>query len=89
MGIQLSTEDYLFMKYRALVVQLDDVCQDYYPHLTKKVVYERANKQEFPFPCFRLDGSQKSPYFVHISELAVMINKRHEMALKDYATFHR
>jgi hypothetical protein len=50
---------------------------------------ERACKQEFLFPCFRLDKSQKSPYFVHISELAVCINQRHETAKKDYATFHR
>jgi len=50
---------------------------------------ERACKQKFPFPCFRLDKSQKSPYFVHISELAVCINQRHETAKKDYATFHR
>ena len=56
---------------------------------THLVMNERACKQEFPFPCFRLDKSQKSPYFVHISELAVCINQRHETAKKDYATFHR
>mgnify|MGYP003467126007 FL=1 len=56
---------------------------------THPVMNERACKQEFPFPCFRLDKSQKSPYFVHISELAVCINQLHETAKKDYATFHR
>ena len=86
---ELKTEDYLFMRYKALVVQLEDVCKDYYHNITKKVMNERACKQEFPFPCFRLDKSQKSPYFVHISELAVCINQRHETAKKDYATFHR
>lgn len=84
-----TIEDYLFLKYKTLVIQLDDVCKEYYPHLTKKVIYERASKQEFPFSCFRLDRSQKSPYFVHIRELAVLFNQKYEIAKKDYATLHR
>jgi len=30
---ELKTEDYLFMRYKALVVQLEDVCKDYISEL--------------------------------------------------------
>ncbi|WP_332604738.1 pyocin activator PrtN family protein [Acinetobacter sp. ESBL14] len=90
MGVpEFSTEDYLFMRYRSIVVKLDDLCSDYYPHLQKKVINEKASKQDFPFPCFKLDGSQKSPWFVHLNEFANALDKRHELALKDFSTLHR
>lgn len=34
-ALQLSTSDYLFMRYRSTTVKLDDVVKDYYPHLSK------------------------------------------------------
>jgi hypothetical protein len=48
-AIQLSTSDYLFMRYRSMTVLLDEVVKDYYPHLSKVKVLEKARNQEFPF----------------------------------------
>ncbi|MEK5765253.1 pyocin activator PrtN family protein, partial [Acinetobacter junii] len=68
-AFQLKTADYLFMKYRSMTVLLDEIVRDYYPHLSKIKVLEKARNQEFPFSCFKLDKSQKAPYFVHIQDL--------------------
>lgn len=80
--MNLSTADYLFMKYKKLAVPLLEVVNDYYPHLSKAKMMERARQQEFPFTCFRLDGSQKAPYFVHINELAKLFDEQYLDASK-------
>lgn len=66
----LKTIDYLFLKYRTLHIKLEDITKEFYPHLCKEKVLERARQKKFPFACFRFDDSQKSPFFVHIHELA-------------------
>ncbi|MCY6413299.1 MULTISPECIES: pyocin activator PrtN family protein [Acinetobacter] len=88
-AIQLSTSDYLFMKYRSMTVLLDEVVREYYPHLSKVKVLEKARNQEFPFSCFKLDKSQKAPYFVHVQDLAKVLDQQYTLAHQDHVTFHR
>ena len=88
-AIQLSTSDYLFMKYRSMTVLLDEVVKDYYPHLSKVKVLEKARNQEFPFSCFKLDKSQKAPYFVHIKDLAHVLDLQYKYANQDHVTLHQ
>lgn len=42
---------------------------------------------DFPFVCYKLDESQKSPYLVDIIDLAFVLNKRYEEHAKEYETF--
>lgn len=88
-AIQLSTSDYLFMKYRSMTVLLDEVVKDYYPHLSKVKVLEKARNQEFPFSCFKLDKSQKAPYFVHIQDLAKVLDQSYTLAHQDHINLHQ
>ncbi|WP_087542847.1 pyocin activator PrtN family protein [Acinetobacter sp. WCHA29] len=88
-AIQLSTSDYLFMKYRSMTVLLDEVVKDYYPHLSKVKVLEKARNQEFPFSCFKLDKSQKAPYFVHIQDLAKVLDQNYTLAHQDHINLHQ
>ncbi|ENW98659.1 hypothetical protein F900_02742 [Acinetobacter modestus] len=88
-AIQLSTSDYLFMRYRSMTVLLDEVVKDYYPHLSKVKVLEKARKQEFPFSCFKLDKSQKAPYFVHIQDLAKVLDQNYTFAHQDHINLHQ
>ena len=80
--MKFSTIDYLFMKHKKLAVPLLEVVNDYYPHLSKAKMLVRARQQEFPFTCFRLESSQKAPYFVHINELANLFDKQYLDASK-------
>ncbi|MDO4700909.1 MAG: pyocin activator PrtN family protein [Moraxella sp.] len=70
MTAKISIQDYLFLQFGKLVVELREVCQTYYPHLNLSQINKKVSVQGFPFPCFLLAESQKSPYFVHIGEQA-------------------
>ncbi|MFX6761093.1 pyocin activator PrtN family protein [Acinetobacter baumannii] len=90
MGIfQLTTADYLFMKYRSMTVELMTIVSDYYPHLSKAKMLEKARNQDFPFSCFRLDKSQKAPYFVHVKDLAHVLDQQYKFANQDHVTLHQ
>jgi len=55
---RLNTADYLFLKFKSTFIKLEDVSKEYYPHLCKEKVLEKARQQKFPFTCFRIDESQ-------------------------------
>jgi len=88
-ALKIETFDYLFMKYRTLVVDLMTVVNDYYPHLSKAEALRKANNQEFPFSVFKLDKSKRAPFLVHVKDLADVLDKQYSEASKDFATFHR
>lgn len=90
MGVfQLTTTDYLFMKYRTMTVELITVVKEYYPHLSKAEALRKANNQEFPFSVFKIDTSKRAPFLVHIKDLADILDKKYSEAAKDFATFHQ
>lgn len=66
----INFSDYLFIQFRTLTPTLEDVCKTYYPRLSREKILEKARKAEFPFPCYRLDPSQKATYFVNLFELS-------------------
>lgn len=84
---KMNLSDYLFMQFKTMTPTLEQVGAMYYPHLSKAKLLEKARKMEFPFVCFKLDESQKSPYLVDIIDLAFVLNKRYEEQAKEYATF--
>ena len=86
---QLNTNDYLFMKYRSMTVELMTIVSDYFPHLSKAEALRKANSQEFPFSVFKLDQSKRAPFLVHVKDLADVLDTESTKAAQDYATFHR
>lgn len=87
-NLHLNLTDYLFLQFRTVNPTLNAVVAIYYPHLSKAKVLEKARKQEFPFACFRIDDSQKSPYIVDITDLAYVLESNYQNAVKDYEAFH-
>jgi len=89
-AMQFSTYDYLFLKYRSVVVKLVDIADDYYPALKKTTLNKMATENDFPFPVFKMDQkSRTAPYFVNIKDLAEVLDRQYQEASKDYATFHQ
>ncbi|ENX51455.1 MULTISPECIES: pyocin activator PrtN family protein [Acinetobacter] len=74
MVIDLTTRDYLFLKYRSVHIKLEDVVKEYYPNLSKENMLARAREKRFPFTCYRIDESQKGAFFVNLQELAEAID---------------
>lgn len=73
----------LVARYKKPVILLEEAIMDYLPHLTIDAANRRANKQTLPFPVFRGD-SNKSPWLVNISDLAIFLEKRRDQAAKDW-----
>lgn len=88
-AFQMSTNEYLFIKYRSMTVELMAVVADYYPHLSKAEALRKANNQEFPFSVFKIDQSKRAPFLVHVKDLADILDKKYSEASKDFATFHQ
>lgn len=76
--MQIPTANFLLFKYGGCTIPLTEIVKDYYPHLSKAKMMEKARLQAFPFTCFRLDSSQKAPYFVHINDLAKFFDKKYQ-----------
>ena len=62
-------------------------CDVYYPHLSRAKRLEKARNMEFPFLCYRLDESQKSPYLVDIFDLAFVLENRYKAQLEEFKKF--
>ncbi|OJU54507.1 MAG: hypothetical protein BGN93_05560 [Acinetobacter sp. 39-4] len=80
----LNTVDYLFLKFRANLIKLDDVSKEYSLHLCKEKVLEKVRLQKFPFVCFRIDESPKGPFFVEITELAKAFDEIYRNSYKAF-----
>uniref|UniRef100_UPI003FCC78B7 pyocin activator PrtN family protein n=1 Tax=Acinetobacter sp. TaxID=472 RepID=UPI003FCC78B7 len=75
------------MQFKTITPSLDQVCDVYYPHLSRAKRLEKARNLEFPFFCFRIDDSQKSPYLVDILDLAFFLEKRYQAQHEDSKKF--
>lgn len=85
--VKMNLSDYLFMQFKTMTPTLEQVGAMYYPHLSKAKLLEKARKREFPFICYKIDESQKSPYLVDIIDLAFVLNKRYNEQAKEYENF--
>ena len=82
--VQMNLSDYLFMQFKTMTPTLEQVAAMYYPHLSKAKILEKARKKEFPFICYKIDESQKSPYLVDIFDLAFVLDKHYNEQDKEY-----
>lgn len=79
----LDTAMMLMLKFRRPMIPLEDILPEYLPHLTIEVANKRAAKCDLPFPVFKPDGN-KSPYYVHLTALALWLDSCQEDAKKDW-----
>jgi hypothetical protein len=74
----------LMAQYRGrTVVPLDEVCRDFFGHLTVEKLLRKALRGDIALPIVRIESSQKSQRGVHLVDLAAYIDKRREAALRE------
>ena len=78
----------LTMRYQAPVVQLEIILKDYFPHMNKQIANKRASRQDLPFPVFKADSSQKSPYLVDLQLFAIYLYNQSQISAKDWSNLH-
>ena len=78
----MNTAFMLLAQFEKPVVNLDDICVEYFgckSHTAK----QKALAGTLPVPAFRC-GSNKTTWLIHVTDLAVMIDKQREAAKEDW-----
>jgi len=71
------------------VLRLEEVARRYLGLNNKVKIYHMANTGKIPFPIFKMDKSQKSPWLVSIEDFAAYIDKQREKAKKDFEVLQK
>ena len=58
------------------------------PHLSIEVARRRAKVQTLPFPVFQSDKSQKTTYFVKVSDIAAWLESSREQSAETWMKMH-
>jgi hypothetical protein len=65
------------------VIPIDQVCRDFFGHLTVDKLLRKALRGDLALPIVRIETSQKSQRGVHLVDLAAYIDKRRAAAIKE------
>lgn len=66
-----------------VIVPLDQVCRDFFSHLSLDKFLRKVNAGEIDLPVTRMEASQKSARGVHLQDLAAYIDKRRAAAVRE------
>ena len=85
-----STAFLLFAQYGGkAVIPVEDVCKDYFSHLTPQKFLRKVGAGEIAIPVVRAEPSQKSSKGVHLQDLADYLDRRRAVAIKEHDQLHR
>jgi hypothetical protein len=79
----MKTEFLLLAQFEKPVVALEDICEEYFA-CKRHTAIQKAKAGTLDVNAFQLGESNKSPWMVHISDLAAMIDKRRDKAKRDW-----
>lgn len=80
----MNTAFLLMAQYDAkAVIPVDDVCRDYFPHLSADKFVRKVSAGEINIPLIRMEGSQKCAKGVHLQDLAEYLDARRAAAVKE------
>jgi hypothetical protein len=65
------------------VVPLEQVCRDFFGHLSVEKLLRKALRGDIALPIVRIERSQKAQRGVHLADLADYIKKRRAAAIKE------
>jgi len=85
-----STSFLLFAQYGGkAVIPVEDVCRDYFNHLTPDKFLRKVGQGEISIPVVRAETSQKCQKGIYLQDLADYLDTRREAALKEHKQLHR
>ncbi|MER8530395.1 MULTISPECIES: pyocin activator PrtN family protein [unclassified Mesorhizobium] len=65
------------------IIPIDEVCRDYFSHLTPPKLVRKISMGEIALPLVRIEDSQKCAKGVHLADLAKYLEFRTEAARKE------
>lgn len=80
----MKTTFILFAQYDGrVIIPLEEVCRDYFTHLTAEMFQRKVLAGQIKIPITRLEPSQKSAKGIHVNDLAAYLDLQREAALKE------
>ena len=84
MVLVMNTPFLLMAQYGGkAIVPIEDVCRDYFSHLSPAKLVQKISAGEIPIPLVRMEASQKWAKGVHLLDLARYLDARVEAARKE------
>jgi hypothetical protein len=83
----LNTAFLLMAQYNGkAIIPLEDVCRDYFSHLTPTIMLRKIGAGEIALPVVRIDvKSQKSAKGIHLQDLANYLDQGRAAAVRECA----
>lgn len=86
----MNTAFMLMAQYNGLaIIPIDQVCTDYFTHLTPDMFQRKVLAGQIKLPITRLEASQKSARGIHIADLALYLDGQREAALKEHSQLNK
>ncbi|MDR8387423.1 pyocin activator PrtN family protein [Pseudomonas sp. JL2] len=80
----MNTAFILMAQYNGqAIISLEQVCQDYFTHLTPDMFQRKVMSGQIKIPITRLERSQKSAKGIHITDLAAYLDQQRAAAVKE------
>ncbi|WP_150288547.1 pyocin activator PrtN family protein [Rhabdaerophilum calidifontis] len=86
----LNTAFLLMAQYNGkAIIPLEDVCRDYFSHLTPTIMLRKIGAGEIALPVVRIDvKSQKSAKGIHLQDLDDYLDKRRQEAIREFVALN-
>lgn len=85
----MTTLFLLLAQYKGItIVPVEQVCRDFFPHMTPEKFVRKVNEGQLAIPMIRIEPSQKAAKGVYLQDLADYIDARRMAALKEYRALH-
>lgn len=65
------------------IIPIDQVCRDYFFHLTPNKLIRKISAGEIALPLVRIEDSQKCAKGIHLNDLAQYLDRRTEAAQRE------
>lgn len=86
----MNTAFVLMAQYNGMaIISLEQVCSDYFTHLTPEMFQRKVLAGQIKLPITRLETSQKSARGIHIADLAQYLDQQREAARKECAQLNK
>ncbi|WP_145181775.1 pyocin activator PrtN family protein [Pseudomonas sp. URMO17WK12:I11] len=86
----MNTAFVLMAQYNGMaIISLEQVCSDYFTHLTPDMFQRKVLAGQIMLPITRLETSQKSARGIHIADLAQYLDQQREAARKECAQLNK
>ena len=86
----MNTAFILMAQYNGqAIIPLEQVCRDYFTHLTTDMFQRKVLAGQIKIPITRLEPSQKSAKGIHLTDLALYLDHQRDAALKELRQLNR